>query len=155
MHRYTRHGFFGGQAQHREDMVFVAVHAARRNQAKHVQGGVRGLVDRIAGRDKFRVVEKASIRDRRVDPGQILIHHPAGAQIHMPDFGVAHLAFRQTHTQAGGMHQRMRAIAQQRTPMRQVRLGHGVVGGILAMAPAIQDQQQYRFGSRHVMTSSS
>ena len=55
----------------------------------------------------------------------------------------------QAHVQARGVDQGVRAIGQQASPVRKLRLRDGVVGRIVAVAPAVEDQQQYGLGSRH------
>lgn len=47
--------------------------------------------------DQRRVVEKLPFADRFRNPGQILVHDAACADVQMADFGVAHLPFRQTY----------------------------------------------------------
>ncbi len=43
--------------------------------------------------------------NRRIDLRQILHQYPAAADIHMPDFGIAHLPLRQPDMQFGGVDQ--------------------------------------------------
>src|SRR5690606_36509750 len=81
--------------------------------------------------------------------------HAPRAQIHVTHFGIAHLPIGQAYMQAGGMHQRVGAIANKGMPMRQACLGDGIVGRILGVSPTIQNQQQYGLGSGHGMTSGS
>jgi hypothetical protein len=122
----------------------MAVHAAGRKQAHHVQRAV--VLDRLlAGVDQLRVVEEAAAVDRGVDPGQLLVHHPAGADVHVADLGVAHLAVGQADEAALGVDQRGRAGLPQPAPVGHIGLGDGVVARILAVAPAVQDQQDHGF----------
>ena len=62
---------------------------------------------------QFFVGEERAVLDRRVDAGQILIDDAPCADIHMPNFGVAHLPVRQADVAAFGMHQRVRAVGEQ------------------------------------------
>ncbi len=110
MHRHIRHALPSGQFQHREDVLLVAVHPTRRQQAEHMQGTVLRL-GRRAGRQQLRIGEEAAIADGRVDPGQVLVDDAAGAQVHVAHFRVAHLPIRQADMAAFGMDQRMRQVA--------------------------------------------
>jgi hypothetical protein len=56
-----------------------------------------GFVNRGAN---GRVLEELAIADRFGDAGEVLIHHSSGAQVHVADFGVAHLAVRQADVHA-------------------------------------------------------
>jgi hypothetical protein len=106
-------------------------------------------IDRVASREQFRIVKKRAVLDCRIDAREILIDDPPGADIHVSNFGIAHLTVRQTHELALGVDQRMRAIVKQTSPVRQIRLRDRVVGLIAAftMTPAIENQQQHGFGS--------
>ena len=137
----ARHALAGGQSDHREDVVLVAVHATRREQAEHVQGAAARL-RRRAGREQGFVARKAAIGNRRIDAGEILVDDAARTDVHVADFGIAHLPVRQSDMQAMGVDQGVRTVAQQGVPVRQPRLRKRVVRGLFAMAPAIEDQQQ-------------
>ncbi len=147
MHGDLRHALAVGQIEHGEDVVLVAVHAAGREQAKHVQD-VPARLGRLARRDQLGGPEEAAVLDGRIDAGQILIDDPAGAQVHVADLGVAHLAIRQADVAAFGVDQGVRRGGQQASPIRQFRLRQRIVGGIFTMTPAIQDQQDDGLGTR-------
>ena len=136
------------QVEHREDLLLVAVHAPRTEQAEDMQRAGGGL-RRGASLQQCGVVEKAAVRDGGVDTRQVLVDDAAGADVHVADFGVAHLAVRQADVQAMGLDQRMRIVGQQLAPVRQVGQRQRVAGLVLAIAPAIENQQQHRFGSGH------
>ena len=70
------------------------------------------------GRLQHRVCGKLPVEDGFVDPGQILINDTAGTDVHMTDFGIAHLAIWQTDETALGMDQGIRAFGQQAPPCR-------------------------------------
>ena len=92
----------GRQLGHGHQMILVAVHATVGKQAEDVHrlAGTYGLVDRSAD---GRVGEEFAVADRLCHPGEVLIHHAPGAQVHVADLGVAHLPVRQTdiHAAAG------------------------------------------------------
>src|SRR5690606_30948480 len=111
-----------------------------------VQDAVVG--DRLlAGGDQLGVVEEAAAFDRGVDAGQFLVHHPACADVHVADLGVAHLPVRQADVSTLGVDQGGRAGFPQPAPVGHVGLGDGVVARILAVAPAVQDQQDHGLGA--------
>lgn len=98
------------QLDHGQDVLVVAVHAARRQQAHdmHRLAGRYGLID---GGGQHRVGEEVAVGDRFVQPGQILVHDAAGAQVDVADFRVAHLPIGQADIQPGSGDQRMRLLA--------------------------------------------
>src|SRR3546814_14377535 len=51
-----------------------------------------------------------AVLDRGIDAGEILIHDAAGADVHVPDLGIAQLTIGQTDEAACGMDQRVREI---------------------------------------------
>src|SRR5689334_19725733 len=62
----------------------------------------------------------------------------------MPDFGIAHLAFRQADILTRGVQETMRAGLPQPVKIRRVGLTDGIVTRIVAPAPAIQNDQHRR-----------
>jgi hypothetical protein len=106
-----------------------------------------GIARGLAGGAQLGVVEEAAVLDRGVDPGQVLVDDPARAEVHVPDLGIAHLPVRQADVAAFGMDQGVRGLLPDPPPVRQVGLRQGVVLRLLAMAPAIQDQQDQRPGT--------
>ena len=88
-----------GQFRCCQHMVFVAVNAARRQQAHDVNGLAigYGFIDGVA--QGFVALELA-VFEVFVDTGQALVHHPAGAEVHVAYFRVTHLALRQAYKHA-------------------------------------------------------
>ena len=76
---------FGSQPYSRENLFFVAVHTARRQQAEQVHRTVCGnrFVD---GAGKGRILVEAAVGDGLVDAGYVLKDHTPGTQAHMPHF---------------------------------------------------------------------
>ena len=58
-----------------------------------------------------RIGEEAAILDRHIHAAEILIDHASGADVEMPDFGVAHLMGRQAHEFFRGIDQGVRIFA--------------------------------------------
>lgn len=136
-----------GQPQQGEHLRLVAVHAAGRQQAEHVQGAVGA--HGVDGGVQRRVEVEAAVLERRLDPGQVLPDHAAGPQVHVADLGVAHLSLGQADRAAMGGDQGVRTGRAQAVPVRRVGGGDGVVGRIVAMAEAVEDQQQQGLGVFH------
>ena len=146
VHGDVGHAFAAGQFDHGEQVVFVAVHAARRQQAEQVQGAGGGPGG-AAGGHELGVFEEAAVFDGGVHAREVLVDDAAGADVHVAHFGIAHLAVRQAHVLAFGVHQGVRAVGQQAAPVGQPGLGQGVVGGVLAVAPAVEDEQKQGLGA--------
>ena len=64
--------------------------------------------------------------DCLVDPGDPLVDDEPGADVEVPDFGIAHLALGQTNALAGGQQGRMRIVGEEAVEDRGVRQGYGV-----------------------------
>jgi hypothetical protein len=77
-------------------VALMAVHAAIGDEAEKVQRprGSRTSLHRCTQR---RVRGQLTICDAFVDPGEVLVHDAAGAHVHVPDLGVAHLPGRESH----------------------------------------------------------
>ena len=94
-----------------------------------------------------RILEEFTGLDRPADAGVLLENDPAGAQIEMADFGVAHLVVRQTDGAGGSVDQRMR-IGPQAFPVGLARRGDGVVLRILPVAPPVENDED-QWSMRH------
>ena len=101
---------------------------------RHVRPDVEGQHQAVRG-------EEAAVFNGSIDAGEVLVDDAPRAQVHVPDFGIAHLPVRQAHMTAFGMDQRMRRGGQQSVPVGQLGLGQRIVFGLVSMPPAIQDQQ--------------
>jgi hypothetical protein len=131
----------GGHFQHRVDLRLVAVHAAGRDETQHVE---RGAAADLHGALQGRVFEEFSGFDRVLDLGVVLVYHAPGADIHVPDFGIAHLILGQPDPLLGRVYRRVRVSAPQEIPVRFPRLADGVVVAFLAIAETVEDDQKYR-----------
>ena len=89
-HRHPRRQHQPGQLR---DVVLMRMHAAGREQAQDV-GGAAGLFQRGDETRQRRVGGQFAVRDRGADARQVLGHDAPGTQVHVPDFGVAHLVRR-------------------------------------------------------------
>ncbi len=126
-------------------MALMAVHAAV-TQKTHEMEPIAltgfGLSQRI---EQNLIVVELALVDIFVDQGQILIDDPAGAEDHMADFGIAHLARRQTDIDAGHGKTRVRIVAQHRIEIRRRSVEHRIAFFSRIDAESIQDDQNHGF----------
>ena len=122
----------------------MTVHAAIRQQTEDMHGLARadGFIHGVGDGG---IAEELAVTDRLGYPGEVLIHHTAGTEVHMADLGVAHLPVRQAHIHAGAGDQAVRLGGEQVVVNRGVGRINGVVLGIVAVTEAIQDDQHQGF----------
>ncbi len=137
------------QLYHRQNVIFMTVHATCREQAHNVHGFT--LCDGVIYRARQRrVAEEGTLFDLYVQTGEILINNAARAQIDVTNFRVTHLAVRQAHFEAGSVNQRVRTFRPQCIHDRRFGIKNSVILLIFAVAVAIQNHQYHRFFSnRH------
>ena len=87
--------------------------------------------------------------DGAVDAGELLVHHATGADIQMPDLGIAHLPLGQADFGLGGVDQSMRKIAPKLVPIRLLGLKNSIIRAIGATAETIQNNKE-NWGDFHV-----
>ena len=135
----------GRQLGHGDQMILVAVHATVGKQAEDVHRLTRtyGLVD---GGTDGRIGEELAVADRLGHPGEVLVHHAAGAEIHVADLGVAHLPVRQADIHATAGDQSVRLSSQQTIVNRLARGMDGIEVRAVAVPEAIENDQYQRFG---------
>ena len=75
-------------------MPVVGVDAARPDQADEMEPAI-GPDARAAGVEQRWPLEEGAVRDRRIDPRQVLEDRTPGAEVQVPDLRVAHLPGRQ------------------------------------------------------------
>lgn len=88
-----------------------------------------------------RVSEEVTLADAPIDPGKVLEYDPTGAQVHMPDFRVAHLARGKPHSFARSDEGPVRILLQELVKRRRSSKGDRVVVAILAKAPSVKNDQ--------------
>ncbi len=94
--------------------------------------------------------EEFAILDHQVDARDVHVNDAAGADVEMPDFAVAHLPLGQADERPAGVDQRVGIFAQQAVVGRLARQRDGVGLGFGAVSPAIEDDENERFGTRHL-----
>ena len=92
--------------------------------------------------------------DRPVDARQLLEDDAAGAETQVADLGVADHSRRQAHRLTGGLQESRRIGAPE--PLHEARAagGDGVALGPLAVAPAVQDDEDRGKRDGHPRTDS-
>jgi len=86
-----------------------------------------------------------AVLDRAADAGQILVDDSAGAEVHVADFRVAHLAVGQADVAPGTRDQGVRAIGPETVPRRGVGGGNGVGFADFAVAESVEHHEQGDF----------
>ena len=79
-----------GQRRH---VILMGVNAARGQQAQEMRGSAARL-DLLGEIQQRGIAGEFAALHRPIDARQVLQHDASGADIHVPDFGIAHLAFR-------------------------------------------------------------
>ena len=135
-------GPLGREPEQRLQVLDVRVHAAVRDEAEQVH--VAAPVERRLQR---RVLEEGAVRDRAVDPLQVLVEHAARADRQVADLRVAHLAGRQADRLARGLDRRVRVLGPE--PVEDRRLGEldRVPRARRRAAPAVEDDENYRLAA--------
>ena len=103
--------------------------------------GAAALLQRGDQLGQDRVLGERAVLDGVVDARQVGHGDAAGAEVHVADLGIAHLALGQADEALGGVDQALRAGRDQAVVVGRARVEDGVVGRIGAMAPAVEDAQ--------------
>ncbi len=75
---------------HRRDLALMGMDAAGREQPEQM-ADASGFFEFVCKLLQCGIGGERAVRNGRIDARQILHHHPAGADVHVPDFGIAHL----------------------------------------------------------------
>ncbi len=146
VHADVLHAFLLGHLQQRVKMRELCVDTPLTREPQQMQTpGARVM----HGGEQRRVVKELARLDHQIEPHDVHQQHPAGANIEVPDFAVAHLAVRQSDEVAGGVDQRVRILTQKFVIGGLARGGDGVALHGRGEAPAIENRQDQRLRSRH------
>ena len=96
------------------------------------------------------MLEQLAVLDHQVDAGDIHVDDASGADVQVPDFAVAHLPVRQSDEAPAGVNQRVRILGEQLVIVRLARQRNGIGIRGRSITPAIEDDQNERFGLRHL-----
>ncbi len=133
----------GEDADQGGDLVLVGVHPARRDQPDHMRRAAP-LLDPDDELLQRRGAGERAVGDRRVDAHQVLHDDAAGADIGVPDLGIAHLPVGQADEPLARLQSRVRPARGQRVPYGGLCRGDGIVVAVRALAPAVEDAQHER-----------
>ena len=136
------------------EVLFVAVHAARRNEAEEVQCAAR-LLRTHDGMEQRLVLEERTVGDRLRDARELLVDDASCADVRMPDLGVAHLPVRQADVLTRCLQLGMRVFCREAVQNGRLSNGDGVRRVFrVADSPAIHDDERDRcmFQSCHRST---
>jgi hypothetical protein len=136
----------GQDAGERQGMVLVGVDATGGDEAHQMAGTAVGLQASDHG-GEGRVAGQAAVDDGLADSRQFLHDDPAGADVEVPDLGIAHLAFGQADIEARCAQEGVRP-AHQQVECRGVGLADGIVMLVFAPSPAVEDDEHDGTGRR-------
>src|SRR3954462_14729439 len=114
------------------------MHAAVRDEAEQVHP-----LTALERRHERRVGEERPVRDRAVDPHQVLEEHATGSDRQVADLRVPHLPGRQADGFPGGVERRGRKRTPETVEVRGPRELDGVSGAGRRAAPAVEDDERY------------
>ena len=107
----------------------------------------------LHGFQQHRMREEFAILDHQVDTSNIHVNDPAGANIEMANFAVAHLSFRQTYIWTTRVNQRVGIFAKEAVVRWLARERDCVGFGFGAVTPAVEDDEDEWFGTRQAFSS--
>ena len=134
--------------QQRVEMSLLRMDATVGEQAEKVQSAF-AYTCMLHRREQHRMREEFSVLDHLIDAGDVHVNDATGADVEMSDFAVAHLAFGQADKRAAGVNQRVGIFAQQAVINRLARKGDGIGFGFGAVTPAVEDDENEWFRTRH------
>ena len=90
---------------------------------------------------------KLLVGDQQVDARDVHVHDAPRADIQVPNFAIAHLAYGKPHGGSRRLNQRIRKLAQQFVIRGFARQSDGVAPRFGSVAPSIQHSEYNRFWS--------
>src|SRR5439155_6238463 len=90
-------------------------------------------------------------QDGSINARDLLIDDSASADIEVPNFGITHKSVRQPHALARSVNEGPRILSQEQGIVGCARERDGVRLPLRAISPAIEDDEDYRFGCRHCL----
>src|SRR6266478_6193363 len=148
MHEDAVNSVLLGHLQQSVEMLLPRMHATVRHQPEQMQlaSSQPGILHRV---EQHWVREEFAVLDHQVDARDFHMHDAPGANIQMADFTVPHLPFRQPDKRPAGMNQSVGILAQQPVIRRLAREGDGVGLGFGSIPPAVENDENERFRTRH------
>ena len=134
------HPFPGGELEERMEVSLLRMHAPVGEQTEQMQG--RAVLPGVAARRRERGVgEEAPVAHGEIDAQLVLGHHAPGAEVQVPDLGVAHESCRQTHRLTGRRERRPPEIPPPPVEHRRARACDRVARAVGGFPPAIADEE--------------
>src|SRR5258708_6897865 len=134
-------------------MSLLRMHTAVGEQAEQMESPL-AHARVLHRREQDGMREELAILDHQVDARDVHVNDAAGADVEMPDFAVAHLSFRKADERSAGMNERVGIFAQQPVVSGLARQRDCVGFGLGAVSPAVEDDEDERFGTGHWWKSS-
>src|ERR1700722_16051314 len=103
----------------------------------------------LHGRHQHRMREELAVLNHQVNAGDVHMHDATRANVEMPYFAVAHLTLRQANKRSAGVNERVGIFAQQAVIGGFASQRDGIRLGFGAVSPAVEDDKNERFRSRH------
>ena len=126
-----------------EQVRIERVDPAGADQAHQVQRAVLASSLRAQLHQRLQLIELSRL-DALRDAHDVLRHHPARAEVQVPDLAVAHLSRGESHRQARRLEQRARGPLPQAVPDRRRAELDGVAVPAGTEPPAVEDDQDDR-----------
>ena len=129
---------------HAEELIHVVeggVHATVGGQAHQVKFLPAGF-HVVENGGNLRVLQQFVLAACDVDLNQVLVHHAAGTQVHVPHFGVAHLPVGQADVFAASLQVAHRIVCPQGVDVRRTLGPDGVGIVVAAFSPAVENHQE-------------
>ena len=120
------------------------MNAAVRKKSPYVEVGIL-LLAVVDSAEEVLVLKENAVLDILGDQCKILIDDPAAAHVHMADFGVAHLAVRQTYEKAGSIALLEGTFCHQFVHDRCLCHVYCVCDVVLGQTISVKNHQNYRF----------
>ena len=134
-------------------MCIMAVNAAVRQQAVHMQGAVV-LLYIFHSPEENLILKEVSVLNLLADPGKILVNDSSGAHIQMSDLGVAHLSLRQADIMAARLSLHKGVFLHQPVHNRLVRQRDRIMVSARVQAVSIKNHQNGGFSAHLSLISS-
>src|SRR5215470_13964026 len=134
-------------------MINVRVDAALGEQSKNVQASFTAA-RMLHGREQNGVAEELAILDHQVDARDVHVNDAPGTDVEMADLAITHLAVGQADIVSAGLDERVGILVQQAVVIGLASKRNGIGLGFGAVSPAIEDDEDERFGTDHVQKRS-
>ena len=119
-------------------MVLLRMHAAVGDEAEEMKLAA-ALAGKLQGPQDNWMPEEFPARDQLVDARDVHADDPAGSDVEVADFAVAHLAVRQAHEVIGSVQKGARELRKQLVVVGLARQRDGVVLDLRTIAPSVED----------------